>query len=99
MIEHHGGWIDHEATPLGTTPLLRTKNIWYATRALNPPHMIQKPNQKVFHLNAIIDNHIIAGSVVFSPAPQSGVLTEVARFEAQRILEQIVREEIAAGRV
>jgi hypothetical protein len=61
--------------------------------------MPQKPTQKVFHLNAVIDNHIIAGFVAFSPAPDPGILTELARFEAQRILEQQVREEISSGRL
>jgi hypothetical protein len=54
---------------------------------------------KTFTLNAIIDGHLIRGEVCFSPAPEPGVLTELARFEAQRILSHIVSEEIAAGRL
>jgi hypothetical protein len=61
--------------------------------------MTTKPTQKIFHLNAVIDGHIIAGQVSFSPAPRRGILTEIARFEAERILEQMVREEISAGRI
>jgi hypothetical protein len=61
--------------------------------------MIQKPTTKTFRLNTIIDGHIIAGKVAFSPAPQPGILTELARFEAERVLERLVKEEIAAGRL
>jgi hypothetical protein len=61
--------------------------------------MARKPNKKTFHLNAIIDGHIIAGEVSFSPAPQPGIFSELARFEAQRILEHQVRDYIATGRL
>ena len=61
--------------------------------------MPQKPTQKIFRLNALIDGHIIVGQVAFSPAPQPGVFTELARFEAERVLAHAVREEIAAGRL
>ena len=61
--------------------------------------MSTKPKEKVFTLNAIIDGHIIRGQVKFSPAPEPGILTEVARFEAERLLSQMVREDIAAGRL
>ena len=61
--------------------------------------MVKKPTQKLFHLEAIIGDHVIAGSVAFSPAPPSGILTEVARFEAERILAHMLREEIASGRL
>jgi hypothetical protein len=61
--------------------------------------MATKARAKTFTLNAIIDGHIIRGQVCFSPAPEPGILTELARFEAQRILSQIVSEEIAAGRL
>jgi len=37
--------------------------------------------------------------VAFSPAPQPGVLTELAKFEAERILAHMVNEEIEAGRL
>jgi hypothetical protein len=85
---------------LGTTPLLRSRNIWYATRADNPPFIMNKnPRNKIFRLNTIVDHRIIAGSVSFAPAPLPGVLTELARFEAERLLVRLVREEIAAGRL
>jgi hypothetical protein len=58
-----------------------------------------KPTTKEFSFNAIIEGHIVTATVSFSPAPEPGVLTEVARFEAQRIFEQMVHEEIAAGRL
>ena len=58
-----------------------------------------KPRQKVFTLNAIVDGHIIRGRVRFSPAPEPGIMTEVARFEAELLLTQIVRQEIADGRL
>ena len=55
--------------------------------------------QKTFHLNAVIDGKIISGFVSFSPAPPPGILTEVARLDADQILLQVVREEIAAGQL
>jgi hypothetical protein len=61
--------------------------------------MGRKRNKKIFHLAAIVDGHIVSGTVAFSPAPQSGIMTELARFEAERILAHSVREEIAAGRL
>ncbi len=61
--------------------------------------MSKKPTKKTFYVNAIIDGHIIAGAVAFSPAPAPGVLTELARFEAERVLQHMVREEIDAGRI
>jgi hypothetical protein len=61
--------------------------------------MAKKPNKKIFRLNAIIDGHIISGMVAFSPAPAPGIFTELARFEAERILEHTVREAIACGRL
>jgi hypothetical protein len=61
--------------------------------------MSAKPKEKVFTLNTIIDGHIIRGEVIFSPAPEPGVLTEVARFEAELLLSQLVRSEISAGKL
>jgi hypothetical protein len=61
--------------------------------------MNSKPKEKVFTLNAVIDGHIIRGQVRFSPAPEAGIMTEVARFEAERLLAQLVREEIEDGRL
>jgi len=60
---------------------------------------MKEENQKIFRLNTIIDGRIISGYVTFSPAPQPGVLTELARFEAQRVLTYTVREAIAQGRI
>jgi len=90
------GW--HISTLCG---LVETKIIWYATpTAIHTRRsMPQKPTQKTFHLNALVNGHIIAGSVRFSPAPEPGVLTEVARFEAERLLDHLVHEEIQAGRL
>ena len=63
------------------------------------PLMAKKSTTKTFCLNAIIDGRLIAGKVAFSPAPLPGVLTELARFEAERILAHLVREEISAARL
>ena len=61
--------------------------------------MNQKPNQLVVHLAGIIGGHLIDGTVTFSPAPEPGVLSELAKFEARRILAAMVEEEIRAGRL
>ena len=61
--------------------------------------MNTKPKEKVFTLNAVIDGHVIRGQVRFSPAPEAGIMTEIARIEAERLLAQLVREEIADGRL
>jgi len=61
--------------------------------------MSKKPTRKTFRLSAIIAGRVIDGSVAFSPAPQPGIFTELAKFEAQRILAHLVREEIASGRL
>lgn len=61
--------------------------------------MPRKPSQKTFRLNTLVNGHLIAGAVRFSPAPEPGILTELARFEAERLLEQMVQEEVKAGRL
>ena len=61
--------------------------------------MHQKPTQQIIQLSAIVSGHLIGGTVTFSPAPESGILSELAKFEARRILTAIVEEEIAAGRL
>lgn len=61
--------------------------------------MSTKPNQQTIRLSTIVDGHIIDGTVTFSPALKPGVLSELARFEAERILTHMVKEEIAAGRL
>lgn len=50
-----------------------------------------KSTSKVFHLNAIIDGRLIVGSVRISPTPTVGIMTELARFEAERALVYAVR--------
>ena len=57
------------------------------------------PTQQVVHLSAIISGHIVSGTVSFSPAPTTGILSELAKFEAQRIFTNIVMEEIEAGQL
>jgi hypothetical protein len=61
--------------------------------------MPKKQNQKTFRLSTIINGNIIDGQVSFSPAPQPGILTELARFEAQRILTHMITEELRSGRL
>jgi hypothetical protein len=61
--------------------------------------MNKKPTQKTFQLSAIVGGHIIDGTVMFSPAPQPGIFTELAKFEAERILAHMVRNDIEAGRL
>jgi hypothetical protein len=61
--------------------------------------MSTKPKEKTFTLNTIIDGHIIRGQVRFSPAPVPGIMTEIARLDAERLLAQVVRDEIADGRL
>lgn len=88
-----------ESPAVDNAALPRNEILWYATRAVTSPTMLKKPNQKTFHLNAIIDGRIIRGYVAFSPAPQSGILTEVARFDAERLLTHLIRQEISHGGV
>jgi hypothetical protein len=61
--------------------------------------MTPKSNETSYHLNALLDGRIICGSVTFSPAPPPGILTELAKFEAQLLLAQLVEEDIQAGRL
>ena len=61
--------------------------------------MRTKSNQQTIKLSAIVSGHVIDGTVSFSPAPQPGILSELAMFEARRILTAMVEEEIAAGRL
>jgi hypothetical protein len=58
-----------------------------------------RTKKKTFTLTAIIDGHIIRGQVRFSPPPEVGIMTEIARFEAERLLAHVVRDEIARGRL
>ena len=58
--------------------------------------MNKKPTTKVFQLNTIIEGQLIQGRVSFSPAPEPGIMTELARFEAERMLTQLVGEDITA---
>jgi len=61
--------------------------------------MATKPNRKIFHVNALVNGRLIAGTVVFSPAPQDGILTELARTEAERLLAELANTDISAGRL
>ena len=61
--------------------------------------MADKQTKKTFRLNTVIDGRLISGFVSFSPAPRPGILTEIARLDAERILEDMVREKIASGRL
>jgi hypothetical protein len=61
--------------------------------------MATNPKEKIFTLNAIIKGHIIRGEVRLSPAPEPGIMTEVARFDAERLLTKMVQEEIDGGRL
>lgn len=61
--------------------------------------MDKKSNTKVFTMSTIIEGNIVSGKVSFSPAPEPGIMTELARFEAQRIITHMVTEEIDAGRL
>jgi hypothetical protein len=81
------------------SPSQGTKNLVRYPCKNNLNDVALKPNKTTFHLNAIIDGHLIVGSVDFSPAPERGILTELAKFEAERLLTHLVREEIAHGRL
>jgi hypothetical protein len=69
------------------------------TSDLNSRRMDKKPSQQIIRVGAIVSGHIIDGTVTFSPAPQPGILSELAKFEARRILTHMVEEEIEAGRL
>ena len=56
--------------------------------------MNKKSTKKVFTLSTIVAGHLIQGRVSFSPAPEPGIMTELARFEAERMLTQAVTEDI-----
>ena len=61
--------------------------------------MTQKSITQTVHLAGIIQGHIIEGTVSFSPAPEPGLLSELAKFEARRIFVHRVEEEIRLGRL
>lgn len=61
--------------------------------------MHQTPTTKIFALTMLIDGNLISGCVSFSPAPEPAIMTELARFEAERILAQLVTEDIATGHI
>ena len=50
-------------------------------------------------MSAVVGDCIIDGTVAFSPAPEPGIFTELAEFEARRIVAHMVTEEIEAGRL
>ena len=86
-----------ELSPIN--PLAKKQISCYATRTRHAKFMSTKPKEKTFTLNTIIDGHIIRGQVRFSPAPVPGIMTEIARLDAERLLAQVVRDEIADGRL
>jgi len=99
------GAVGHEDLDRGqrastSYPLLKKEILCYATHTpLTLWRMHPKPTQQIIQLNAIVSGHLIGGTVTFSPAPEPGILSELAKFEAHRILTAVVEEEIAAGRL
>ena len=61
--------------------------------------MNETETKQTIHLSAIISGRLIDSKVTFSPAPPPGVLGELAKFEARRLLAHVVEEEISAGRL
>jgi len=61
--------------------------------------MAEKQTVKTFHLSAIIGGHLISGTVSFSPAPEDGILTEIARLEAESLLGDLITSDIERGRI
>jgi len=82
-----------------SSPLVKKQNLCYATHTFTIDSMREKSNQQTIRLSAVVSGHIIDGSVSFSPAPRPGILSELAKFEARRILTAMVQEEIEAGRL
>ena len=61
--------------------------------------MLLKPNHQTIQLCGIVAGRLISGTVTFSPALRPGVLSELAKFEAQRLLAHLVEEDIRTGRL
>lgn len=61
--------------------------------------MREKPNIQTIHLGAIVNGSLVDGTVSFSPAPLPGILSELAKFEARRIFQHVIEEELKAGRL
>ena len=61
--------------------------------------MDKKPNNKVFTIGTIIEGKMIQGEVLFSPAPEPGIMTEIAAFDAERLVSRLVAEDILSGRL
>ncbi len=61
--------------------------------------MTSKPHKTTFRMGAIIDGRLIAAVVSFSPAQPRGVLRELAKFEAERLLIEAVRSDLAGRRI
>ena len=59
--------------------------------------MDKKSNTKLFTMSTIIAGQIVRGEVSFSPAPEPGIMTELAKFEARRIVADMISDEIDAG--
>jgi len=100
LTEINEGAMSQSCRPRGVIPYSRFKILaTLSTHHLRDRRMHQKPTQQTIQLSAIISGHLIDGTVTISPAPQPGVLSELAKFEARRILTQMIEEEIAAGRL
>ena len=59
----------------------------------------KKPTHKTFRFTTLLEGRVIDGSVSFSPAPEPGIFTALAEFEAKRILNRMLIEEMEAGRL
>lgn len=66
---------------------------------LTPRPVPEIQTQTIFPLCVIIDGHIVSGAVSYCPAPPAGVLSEVARLEAELLLVHTIRQDIASGRL
>lgn len=56
--------------------------------------MDKKSNTKVFTLVTILDGNLIHGQVTLSPAPEPGIMTEIAKLDAQRMVAEMVFEDL-----
>ena len=76
-----------------------SKNFGTLLVALSQTNCARHKKQENPSSSIVIDGRLIQGFVSFSLAPPPGILTEVARLDANQILREAVREEIAAGRI
>jgi hypothetical protein len=59
--------------------------------------MSKRQTTKLFYPTTTVAGWVFFCEVSFSPAPEPGVLTELARFEAQRLINHLAAEEIETG--